>query len=157
VDHTEWATCGDPLRMLDAIRDTAPAQQLRQFAVICCEPLLAVLDEDGRRAVRVAARLARGQATESERAEAESGVFQLEGYQQDLDRFYDTEDYEAAGYPQYSTDPWFAATDAAAGAVAADPWLGACVAARSALEAAGKDGRAAEQSRLCAALRFILK
>src|SRR5262249_3682255 len=116
----------------------------------------AVLDEDARWAVHVAHRLARGEATEAERGRAESAVFRLQDYNQDLDRFFYNEDYAAAGYPPYQTDRWFAATETVAGAVAADPWLGARVALRSALEAAGNEGRTAERSRLCAALRSIM-
>lgn len=71
LTEAEWATCDDPLRMLDAIREVALPAELRQFAVICCEPLFAVLDDDGRYAVSVATRLARGEATEAERARAE--------------------------------------------------------------------------------------
>ncbi len=157
MTDAEWASCADPLLMLEAVRGIAQPQALRRFAVVCCEPLLPVLDEDGRRAVHVANRLARGDATEAERAEAECAVFRLDDYNDDRDRFcYDAE-YQAAGNPPYEADPWFAATDAAAGAVAADPWVGACVAASSALEAAGKEGRAAERSRLCASLRSTMK
>jgi hypothetical protein len=156
MTDAEWAACDDPLQMLDAVRGIAHPADLRRFAVCCCEPLLVVLDEEGRWAVNVANRLARGEATEAERAHAENAVFHFDDYLQDLDRFYYNADYEAAGYPPYQTDPQFAAAEAAAGAIAADPWLGACVAARSALEAAGFECRNAERARLCAALRFIM-
>jgi hypothetical protein len=157
VTNDEWAVCDEPLLMLDAVRDTAQPQTLRRFAVICCEPLLAVLDQDGRWAINTANRLAHGEATEAERAQAEQSAFRFADYNDDLDRYYYNEDYEAAGYPPYQTDPQFAAAEAAAGAVAADPWLGARVAARSALEVAGNEGRAAEKARLCAALRSLMK
>lgn len=83
--------------------------------------------------------------------------FPVASYNDDLERYYYNQDYEAAGFPHYRTDPEFAAAEAAAGAVASDPWLGACVAARNALIAAGEKRRASEQARLCDALRSLIK
>lgn len=147
---SEWDSCDDPLRLLDAIRGRTDPVALRRFAVACCEPVRGLLDEDGRAAVAVAERLAGGRASEAERAAAEQAVFHLDEWIRDMEVGYGDLPPDAAPGPE-----WYAA-EAAGGAVASDPWAGARQSARAAVEAAPEEDRAAIRGRLCQALRGLV-
>ena len=144
---SEWDRCDDPLRLLDAIRDRAEPVAFRRFAVACCEPIRELLDEAGRAAVAVAERLARGMASEAERAAAEQSVFRLDAWTRDMEVWYGDMPLDTAPGPE-----WYAA-EAAGGAVASDPWAGARQAARAALAATPEESRAAVRASLCRAFR----
>lgn len=147
---SEWEGCDDPLRLLDVVRDRADPVALRWFAVACCELVRELLDEPGRAAVAVTERLARGQASEAERAAAEQAVFSPDEYIRDLEVWYGDMPPTATPGPA-----WYAA-EAAGGAVASDPWAGARQAARAAVEATPEAARSAVRERLCRSLRQLV-
>jgi hypothetical protein len=143
--------------MLDAFAGHTRGDELRRFAVACYESVWDMLDESARASVKVAARLARGEATEAERVAAEQEAFWFSKYQEYLDKYYYADDYEAFDGRKYETDRQFAAAEAVAGALCSEPLTAAKVAARSALEASSDDvARAQEQIRLCGVLRSIV-
>ncbi|AMV27422.1 hypothetical protein VT84_23685 [Gemmata sp. SH-PL17] len=69
--EAEWLVCDRPGLMLQFLRDRSHDRKLRLFAVACCRRVWdALTDEDARRAVVVAERLADGHATRGERRAA---------------------------------------------------------------------------------------
>jgi hypothetical protein len=75
MTEAEWLVCDDLRLMLDFLRDKASERKLRLFAVGCCRRLWGLLiNEQSRRAIEVAERLADGLASEMERRSAYRGA-----------------------------------------------------------------------------------
>lgn len=71
MNEAEWLACTDVTAMLTCLEGKVSARKLRLFGVGCCTRVWHLLtDSRSRRAVKVAARFADGEATERERADA---------------------------------------------------------------------------------------
>lgn len=77
MTEREWGDCEDVAAMLTFIAGKVSPRKLRLFAVACCQTVWPILvDARSRQAVRVAARVADGEASEWERRQAHAAARQ---------------------------------------------------------------------------------
>jgi hypothetical protein len=78
MDEAEWLTCNDPQSMLEFLGGKANERKLRLFVCTCCRRIWQKFtDQQGRRAVEIAERLADGQAEPGEVATARTETQEL--------------------------------------------------------------------------------